>query len=434
MPLINGLMGWPSLCNFNTGLNSGAFAPDVVNLYCNIPVDKAITVLKTQLERSKKLSKGKIKEVVNMVNMILRQNYFTYNGEIYHCRNGVAMGGPLSSTIATLYLNFFEEKFIMNDVNPYYRHLHFYGRFVDDTISVTDLDDNQIDELLCYLNQCVPGLVFTCEIGGKMLNFLDVTIKIVNNRFEFSIFRKPMTTDIVIPNDSNHPRKHKHAAFHALVHRALNIPMSKNNLDKELDIIRQIGNNNGYPLHEINSIIKKHTSQQNNIKLNKKDRKFVSLSYFNEFSNKIGNVFRKFGLEPGFGTKHSIGANLNKRKKELVEDKYNISGIYSIECSDCDVIYIGKSARNFKTRFNEHLRDPKSHIFQHLKSMKHRINSIEENMKIKHVCRDDKKLNILEKVEIRRAVLNGAPLLNAQIEVSSAASDLIDLCCKLSDG
>ena len=70
----------------------------------------------------------------------------------------------------------------------------------------------------------MAGIQFIVEVGGKSINFLDLNINI-SNKFEFAIYRKPTSTDLIILKESNHPKTHKYAAFHAMLKRAQNIPM-----------------------------------------------------------------------------------------------------------------------------------------------------------------------------------------------------------------
>jgi hypothetical protein len=44
--------------------------------------------------------------------VILKQNYFQYNNQFFQLAKGIAMGSPISSTIAEIYLQFLEEIFI----------------------------------------------------------------------------------------------------------------------------------------------------------------------------------------------------------------------------------------------------------------------------------------------------------------------------------
>ena len=198
-----------------------------------------------------------------------------------------------------------------------------------------------------------------------------------------------------ITKQSNHPTKHKHTAFHALAKRATTIPMSEANLNKEFDIIQCIGLNNGYPLHEINAIINKQLNVKNDLNIPqkcKKQNKYVSITFFNNFSNKIGHIFRKHGLEPGFKTTNSIGKKLLSNKKSYNIDPYNNAGIYAISCNDCNKKYIGKTTRNFKTRFKEHIKDNKSNVYQHISTSHHHIDNIDKNLTILHKGNNDRML------------------------------------------
>ena len=56
------------------------------------------------------------------------------------------------------------------------------------------------------------------EIDNK-INFLDITIQKgkENVSFDIYIYRKPTTTDTIIPGDSCHPHERKHVAVRYLV-------------------------------------------------------------------------------------------------------------------------------------------------------------------------------------------------------------------------
>jgi len=47
------------------------------------------------------------------------------------------------------------------------------------------------------------------EERESRINFLDITIIKDGNNLSFDIYRKPTTTDTIIPNGSRHSREHK---------------------------------------------------------------------------------------------------------------------------------------------------------------------------------------------------------------------------------
>ena len=92
--------------------------------------------------------------------------------------------------------------------------------------------------------------------ANQTLPFLDVKIEKKNDQFLTSICRKPTFTGNYICSDSLGPSKRKSNLIETLVHRALVI-CSKSKLQQELDSIRSLLQQNGYPEVLINSTISK---------------------------------------------------------------------------------------------------------------------------------------------------------------------------------
>ena len=83
--------------------------------------------------------------------------------------------------------------------NKYTKNIISYSRYVDDTFIIFNGTARQLENLRSYLNEVNPDIQFTLEIKKEnKLNFLDLTIHKVNNGFEFNIYRKPTTSDLMI--------------------------------------------------------------------------------------------------------------------------------------------------------------------------------------------------------------------------------------------
>ena len=59
--------------------------------------------------------------------------------------------------------------------------------------------------------------------------------------------------------------------------------------------------------------------------------------------------------------KYKYAYKPNKSIYNIIQNKedcdiYNLSGIYKIQCNDCDYIYIGRTYQNFKQRIMEHFK------------------------------------------------------------------------------
>jgi len=53
-----------------------------------------------------------IEQVLYLLKIILKRNYFQYNNQFYQPNNGIDMGSPIFSTLAEIYLQYLEEIFV----------------------------------------------------------------------------------------------------------------------------------------------------------------------------------------------------------------------------------------------------------------------------------------------------------------------------------
>jgi len=262
------------------------------------------------------------------------------------------------------------------------------------------------------LNSINKHIQFTLEVGiNSTLNFLDLTLSIVENKINFNIFRKPTFTDTVIDNTSNHPISHKHSAFHSMIHRLVTTPLSDNNYANELNIIKLIALNNGYETTLIDRILAKklksisikkyiyNSPPSSNVNFNHQWRRIL---YINNLSTSCVSKFPS-EIKPAYYTNNNLGRILTNAKD--TEDILSHSGIYKLSCHDCSLFYIGKTSRNVNTRIKEHLRCLTSSGFSefadHLIDKDHTFNR-DTGVKILHKNSIGLRLNNLEALEIKK--------------------------------
>ena len=132
-----------------------------------------------------------------------------------------------------------------------------YFRYVDGTFAISK-DEGDVDDFLVTLNRLHPALKFTFEKehDGK-LPFLDILVQRTELGFETSVYRKPTFSGQYIRWESFSPCKRKTILIATLVHRALMI-CTKNKLQQEIDFVKKILLDNGYP----EDIVLKHISKK----------------------------------------------------------------------------------------------------------------------------------------------------------------------------
>ena len=106
---------------------------------------------------------------------------------------------------------------------------------------------SDVDDFLVTLNCLHPAFKFTFEKehDGK-LPLLDIVVESTELGFETNVYRKPTFSGQYIRLESFSPRKRKTNLIATLVLRALMI-CTKNKLKQEIDFIKNILLDNGYP-------------------------------------------------------------------------------------------------------------------------------------------------------------------------------------------
>jgi retron-type reverse transcriptase len=115
-------------------------------MFNNIPIDETIDLLKTN-----NLNNNPNKDhLITALGIITAQNYFTFNNKFYIQEKGLPMGSPLSPILANIYMDHFENNYILS--SRFSSYIKYYKRYVDDIILVWTGDKEHISEFLEYVN------------------------------------------------------------------------------------------------------------------------------------------------------------------------------------------------------------------------------------------------------------------------------------------
>lgn len=285
----------------------------------------------------------------------MEQNAFIFNKKIFKQNFGTAMGNPLSPFLANLFMWKFERK-IKQTFNNFPK---VWFRYVDDVFAIVPKHFS-VTNFLNHINSVTPSIKFTFEEEKeKKLPFLDLLIIINNNKIEFDIFRKNTHTDNYIHNSSICPKNHKFAVFHSLFYRLFNVPLTNERFKIEFDYILKIASNNEFDKTTILKIFKKHERKHlrkisTTLTIDKKQpNKRAKFIFVPHLHYQFKNLFKKLDIELVFNNPFNIKFLLGNTF-EKPDDK-DRSGIYSIECDNCEKLYIGQTKRKLITRFKEHV-------------------------------------------------------------------------------
>jgi hypothetical protein len=81
---------------------------DIKDLYVKIPINHALNIA-NKLLNNNRVYKHTTRDTMSILKMIMNQNYFQYEGKFHKPTTSIAMGSPLSSIIAEIFLQNLEE-------------------------------------------------------------------------------------------------------------------------------------------------------------------------------------------------------------------------------------------------------------------------------------------------------------------------------------
>lgn len=88
--------------------------------------------METNLTDQNRFPPETINELINMTDMVFKQNYYKFNDTFYIQNDGLPMGSPLSGLIAGTFFNSIAHKYILTETNHHKPSIIYYYKYVDD--------------------------------------------------------------------------------------------------------------------------------------------------------------------------------------------------------------------------------------------------------------------------------------------------------------
>ena len=140
--------------------------------FCNVPLDESIKIYIDELFKSEMTVSGlNKKEMFEMLSLTFRESIVLFDNKYYSQINRVAMGSPLGSTLANIFL-FYHESNWLNDCPKDFKPVYYKGH-----VFVLFNKPEHSQFFLEYMNKKHKNMKFSIEteINGS-LYFLDVKI------------------------------------------------------------------------------------------------------------------------------------------------------------------------------------------------------------------------------------------------------------------
>ena len=112
--------------------------------------------------------------IVELLEVVLPNNYFDFNSKHYHHILGTAMGTKLTPS----YANLFVTKFEQTHLYTYHLLPTIWKTFIDDIFMIWPHGMDSLSEFIKHLNTVQPTIKFTSTISKTEAAFLDLIIYI----------------------------------------------------------------------------------------------------------------------------------------------------------------------------------------------------------------------------------------------------------------
>jgi hypothetical protein len=361
---------------------------DVVGLYPNIPVEKALECTRYRLENDHTLggrTDWSIDNIMKLLRICLITYFKTIDGKIWRQTDGCPIGKSISGEIAELFMDHFENQNIFSG-NLGFQPV-FWKRMRDDVFLIWKTKDNftEKDELCIFvenLNLIEERIQFTLEKEeNRKLPFLDMMIQREDQNLITKVYRKKTHTQRYINWESNHSKNCKLGVIKGLIHRAHQLCDRGEDLIEELNLIKDVFISNGYPPSLVEKTMKdsweiemkKSIVAEIDIQVDEKNKGYydiIQAPYVKGFSEKLQGDLKKInvGLVMKKSTTiRSLACRL-KAKAERMEQK---DVVYSVKCTTCEKQYIGETGKTLQERLKRHQQDVRrgvmtNGIFKHL--------------------------------------------------------------------
>ncbi|XP_072021492.1 uncharacterized protein [Amphiura filiformis] len=192
--------------------------------------------------------------ITKLLSLVLENNTFRCADFNYKHKIGLAMGSPVSCSLANISLHPLECAFLKKAKN-----ITCFYRYLDDIILISSGTRDDLDQNIKDLNLLHPDLKFTADISESGINFLDLHIYKGKNfhetgKLDTKVFTKPCDTFQYIQPSSSHPP----ATFKGFIHgeflRFIRIISEEEEFHKQCALFKDRLLKRGYSEDFINNI------------------------------------------------------------------------------------------------------------------------------------------------------------------------------------
>ena len=316
---------------------------DVTSLYTNMNINRTVACVKRALAKSRNTVDIKMhrpdKEIIELLDLTLRNNDFEFNGRYFLQICGTAMGKKYAPALANLYLLDFDKAAMegliteRGIIKPY-----LYKRYLDDIFFMWPGTTEELKLFEEKLGKITAGIKITMEYNKETINFLDTTIYKEQTTDDTAIlktriFFKATDTHQLLHTKSFHPEHTTKGILKSQLIRFKRISSSKEDYDNTCKILFSTLKDRGYTRTNLRKQQKhvwfnhKEVNKEDKDKTKRETEKILPITVtHDEVGSELAKKYRNIIQESEFFKDYKIITayqNHKSLRQELIRSRLN---------------------------------------------------------------------------------------------------------------
>ena len=312
---------------------------DVRSLYTNVPIAEGILRVQRAFSRYPD-PKRPDNTILQLLHLCLTHNDFSCNDRLWLQTKGVAMGKAFGGSFACLYLTEWESGVFNDSHAP-----NLFVRFQDDILMLWEHGENELHRFHERLNSLDPNIQTDLTFSRESIRFLDLEIyRASDNSIGYRIGFKETDSHNLLPRDSHHANHVHRGVLFSQVLRWASRSCSRPDFDYVCHTVFPHWRAHGITRSSIRSAVKRVFSLTS--LASSWTQGFRSCGSPRCSACPFARNCLSFKI-PSSGVLYPICMNLSCASTHVV---------YVINCSSCNITYVGQTSNTLRQRISEHLR------------------------------------------------------------------------------
>lgn len=177
---------------------------DVSSLYTEIVTNVGIQFVNTFMKEKEDIIPAPLRElIIELLKIVMHNNYFQFKGKFYHQIKGTAMGTPVAVIFANIFMYMLERRVL----KKYGEDIVYYKRYLDDIFMIVNGNPDSIKLAFCTMQR---NIKLEFQDSDNEAIFLDLNVYKGERFFSSSILdtkihQKQLNNYLYIPFSSFHP-------------------------------------------------------------------------------------------------------------------------------------------------------------------------------------------------------------------------------------